>query len=554
MRDIRVRWVLLALGLITLVALTAMNVINLVKLEETTLEASRDAQRTKVLEFTNAVFNRFSPSVRVFWPLNVEGIEERWRTTGRMPDEFMSALLDVAADSMYSAVYFAPGEYRSCENANALFRFDPETVSFQPVGKPPRMVCDGIGLLNTRLNMLIEDYRWNTKRQFDANRTHNIALINHRGQGVVGYLSYVINQDYLHRTYLPAELKSRFGDGRTTGEQVWIYDWLKGEVVATNMPDVVYDRRSIAVAQRFTDILDTWTVTATFDEGRALATSRENLIGNLVASGVATLLLFAVFLVLFIIGQRERALTLRQAGFLANVTHELKTPIAVMQAAGENLADGRVSDPERLKAYGEHIHTEAVRLRRMVDKLLDVARSESGQLMLKQRAVSLNTIVDRCLEQAESLLTQSGFEPITELEPNLPAVFADPDTLDTVLGNLVENAIKYSGESAHLAIRTKTDGPSVLLEVEDHGVGIPRHALNHVFDKFYRVEDTLTARTKGHGLGLAIVRSLTEANGGRVELESEPGRGSVFRLRFPAITPSVNATEQPTEIRTAHAQ
>lgn len=550
-RDIRFRWVLLGSVLATVAALVVMTAVSLVRLSEATLEASRDAQRTKVLEFTNAVFNRFSPSVRVFWPMNVEGIEQHWLSTGRMPDEFMSALLEVASDSLYSAIYFAPGRFQSCESGGTVYRFDPETVRFIALDKPPTMVCDGIGLLKTRLNLLLDDYRWNTKRQFDANRTHNVALINHRAEGVVGYLSYVIDQAYLHEVYLPSELRAHFGDGTRTGEQVWIYDWVRTDVVATNVQGIDYDRRKITVAQRFSDILDTWTVTAAFDDASAVAATRGTLVQNLSLLGVIVLLLLLTFTFLYRIWQKERDLTLRQAGFLANVTHELKTPIAVMQAAGENLADGRVSDPNRLKAYGEHIHTEAVRLRRMVDKLLDVARTESGQLVLKARPVSVNTVVNRYLDESAAHLAAQGVRPELELAEALPSVMADPDSLDTIIGNLVENAIKYGGDSKHLRIRTFASGRSVGVEVEDRGLGISKQAQRLVFDKFYRVEDSLTARTKGHGLGLAIVKTLTEANGGRVELESEPGKGSVFRLLFPALP--ITATDPPSKVSAAHA-
>ena len=550
-RDIRFRWILLTSVLATVAALVGMTALSLIRLSQATIDANRDAQRTKVLEFTNAVFNRFSPSVRIFWPMNVEGIDQHWQSTGRMPDDFMSALLEVAADSVYSAVYFAPGRFQSCETGSPVYRFDPETVSFTAIASPPPMVCDGIGLLKTRLNLLINDYRWNTKRQFDANRTHNVALINHRAEGVVGYLSYVIDQPYLHGTYLPRELDAYFGDGTHTGAHVWIYDWVRTEVVASNVAGIDYDRRKITVAQRFSDILDTWTVTAAFDDTSALAATRGTLVQNLSLLGAIVLLLLLTFTFLIRIWHKERDLTLRQAGFLANVTHELKTPIAVMQAAGENLADGRVSDPDRLKAYGGHIHTEAVRLRKMVDKLLDVARTESGQLVLKPRPVSINRIVTDYLEESAHLFQDPRIRPELDLAENLPAVMADPDSLDTIIGNLVENALKYGGDTRYLRIATRHSGKTVELDVQDKGTGIPRHAHSLVFDKFYRVEDVLTARTKGHGLGLAIVKTLTEANGGRIELESEPGHGAIFRLVFPALpTPAPDTHPQ---IHTDHA-
>jgi signal transduction histidine kinase len=115
-------------------------------------------------------------------------------------------------------------------------------------------------------------------------------------------------------------------------------------------------------------------------------------------------------------------------------------------------------------------------------------------------------------------------------------VLADPDSLEPILGNLIENAVKYRGTGDFLAIRAHQSGRVVVIEVEDHGVGIPPNAVKHVFDKFYRVEDSLTARTKGHGLGLSIVRTLTELNGGTVGVKSVVGKGSIFHISLPIAT------------------
>lgn len=535
-RFLTYRWTLLFVGMVTLVTLTTMNVVNLVSLERTTVEASRDGQRTKVLEFSSSVFNRFSPAVRVFWPLNVEALHEEWQSARVMPEDFTSALAEMAADSLYSAVYFAPASFTSCAEAGEMYLFDPSTRGLVRTNDAPKMVCDGIGLIRTRVNMLLDEYRFNTKRLFDANRTMNVALINHRGQGIVGYVSYVVNQYYLHDSFLPEQLSVHFGTKEESGMSVWVYDWLRGEVVATNVPGVAYDRRNITIGQRFQDILDTWTVAASFDETTVMAASKTSLIRNLTAMGVVVFLLILSIVFIFILAHKERALAVRQAGFLANVTHELKTPIAVMQAAGENLSDGRVSDPAKLKTYGMHIHTEAVRLRKMVDKLLDVAKTESGQLILKPVAVDVSERIRSTIHAHETLFAEAGVVPVVEVAPELPQVMADSDSLEPILGNLIENAVKYRGAASHLAIRAFLTGRDVTIEVEDHGVGIPSNALKHVFDKFYRVEDSLTARTKGHGLGLSIVKTLTELNGGSVGVRSVEGKGSTFHITLPIVS------------------
>ncbi len=532
-RNLTYQWTLLAVGIVTLVILIGMNVYNLVSLERTTVEANRDGQRTKVLAFSSAVFNRFSPAVRVFWPLNIEALHEEWSTNRRMPDDFMAALSSMASDSIYSAIYFAPASFTSCAENGEIYVFDAKNNALARTSEAPKYVCDGVGLIRTRVSLLIDEYRFNTKRLFDANRTMNVALINHRGHGIVGYVSYVLNQEYIKSTYLPQEISIHFGTKEQSGMSVWVYDWLKGEVVATNSPDVEYDRRNVTIAQRFQDILDTWSVAATFDETIVMAASKSSLIRNLSAMGVVAILLILSLVFIFILAHKERDLALRQAGFLANVTHELKTPIAVMQAAGENLADGRVKDPERLKAYGQHIHTEAVRLRRMVDKLLDVAKTEAGQMTYKPALVDVGALLTAHMESQQAVLSEAGVKPVVQIAEQLPSIMADSDTLDTIIGNLIENAIKYRGKESFLALRAFSRGKSLIIEVEDHGIGIPLAQQKLVFEKFYRVEDSMTARTKGHGLGLSIVKTLTELNKGTISLVSAPGKGSTFQLSFP---------------------
>lgn len=551
-RYLTYRWILLAFGMATLVLLTGMNVYNLVNLERTTVEANRDGQRTKVLEFTSSVFNRFSPAVRVFWPLNIEAMHEEWSADGTMPDEFLNVLATMSADSMYSAIYFAPGSFSSCLENGQIYKFDPDKKDLVRATDAPKMVCDGIGLIRTRTNMLLDEYRFNTKRLFDADRTMNVAFINHRGHGIVGYVSYVINQDYMSESYLPQELAIHFGSKAQSGMSVWVYDWLRGEVVATNVPDVEYNRRDITISQRFQDVLDTWTVAATFDETIVMAASANSLFRNLAMMGIVVLLLILSIVFIFILAHKERELALRQAGFLANVTHELKTPIAVMQAAGENLADGRVTDPTRLKTYGDHIYTEAIRLRKMVDKLLDVAKTESGQMTLQKHKVDVGSLVHQVMAAHRHLFQEASMEPLIEVSNALPNIMADSDSMDTILSNLIENAIKYSGKSPYLAIRAVESGKSVVIEVEDHGPGIAPQHQKLVFEKFYRVEDTLTARTKGHGLGLSIVKTMTELNGGSVALKSTPGKGSIFQLTFPAVLESQTNRESQNNLTYAH--
>jgi signal transduction histidine kinase len=264
--------------------------------------------------------------------------------------------------------------------------------------------------------------------------------------------------------------------------------------------------------------------------------ANNQFVGNLIFLGIAVILLLTSIFFIFRTASRERELAMRQAGFLANVTHELKTPLAVMQAAGENLADGRVRDSDRLAHYGHHIHEEAVRLSRMIDKLLNVARSDAGQILIHRRPTRLVDIVHEFYNSSESYFKDRGFEVRIRCESK-DFIHADPESILTILSNLIENAIKYSAEDKRVIIHIFRVKERLLLEVEDFGIGIPANKQKYIFDKFYRVEDPLTATTKGHGLGLSIVKHLTQLNGGKIELRSVYGTGSTFTLSFPLWVP-----------------
>jgi signal transduction histidine kinase len=219
-----------------------------------------------------------------------------------------------------------------------------------------------------------------------------------------------------------------------------------------------------------------------------------------------------------------------------------------MQAAGENLSDGRVRDHDRLKRYGQHIYTESVRLRGMIDKLLDVAKADAGETILERSPVRLRDIAQKYIQENETYIKQKGYELDVHFASDEPPVTVDQDSIQTVISNLVENALKYSADSHYIGIFTKTTQDGVSLTVKDKGIGIPSKAVKHIFDKFYRVEETLTAHTKGHGLGLSIVKHLVEINQGEIEVNSESGKGSSFSIRFPKSTKEeISAQRQQVE-------
>ncbi len=541
-RNYSVRWILFFLAIAAVVGITAMNIYSLYALHESTVSASIDSRKNQLTDFSYTVRNRFRAPVEGIWRLNMEQIDEEIDSRLPLGKSLADVLYEASIDSIFSGIYFTLPTFSECGMPDSeVYIFSPETRQLTPTRQIPETVCDGFGLTRTRMRVLINDYRWNTKVVFDTHRSMTVALINPRGHEVVAYLNFMIDQDYLVNDFFAKELTETFGTRHESGMTVWLHDWLKNEILATTDDDVPYDRRAVNYIQRFPDLMDNWNLKVSFDEGSTVIASKSNLTRNLIVLSGGVLLLITSVVIIFRMSQKEKALADRQSAFLANVTHELKTPLAVMQAAGENLADGRVQDPVRLRSYGEHIHTEAMRLRSMIDKLLDAAKNDAGELVVKPEPSSISQLIKSYLDENETAIKKAGFTPKLSIADNVDQIMVDKESFRVVLSNLVENAMKYSADEKYLAINVFRTGKFVQMDIEDHGLGIPAKAQKHIFDKFYRVEDTLTARTKGHGLGLSIVKALCEMNGGRIFVTSSYREGSVFSVQFPVYETSSNS-------------
>jgi signal transduction histidine kinase len=210
---------------------------------------------------------------------------------------------------------------------------------------------------------------------------------------------------------------------------------------------------------------------------------------------------------------------------VANVSHELKTPISALRARLENLLDGVESpDPAVLQVMLQ----QAERLSRLVDQLLDLSRLESGDIPLEPGALELAPLVRRVSSEIEVARGDHLVDVRADIPADLPPVRADSERIHQVLFNLLDNAVRYTPPGGEVVVLAKRVGSRCEVRVEDTGPGIPPEHLPFLFERFYRVDPARSRGEGGTGIGLAIARSVVEAHGGRIWAESQVGRGSVF--------------------------
>jgi two-component system phosphate regulon sensor histidine kinase PhoR len=219
--------------------------------------------------------------------------------------------------------------------------------------------------------------------------------------------------------------------------------------------------------------------------------------------------------------------------FVANVSHELKTPLASIKAYAETLQLGAVNDPRHNLEFVGRIEEQADRLHQLIVDLIHLARVESGEEAFDITDVPVAGAVEGCLARHAVAAEAKRIELRAEPSAEALKVRADEEGLRTILDNLVGNAVKYTPDGGHVIVRWRRDNERVLLEVEDNGIGIAEKFQSRVFERFYRVDKARSRELGGTGLGLSIVKHLAQAFGGGVGLASELGRGSTFRVWLP---------------------
>jgi two-component system sensor histidine kinase SenX3 len=230
--------------------------------------------------------------------------------------------------------------------------------------------------------------------------------------------------------------------------------------------------------------------------------------------------------------------------FVANVGHEIKTPVGALQLLAEAALDAH-DDPVAVRRFIGRMQREALRLGRLVQELLDLSRLQGAGPLPEPNEVRVDAVVDEAVDRARSAAESRKIAIIRAGEPGL-AVYGDESQLITAVGNLLDNAVAYSGDGTRVAVGVHLRDGNVEIAVSDEGIGIAEAEQARIFERFYRVDPARSRETGGTGLGLAIVKHTVGNHGGEVTLWSQPGSGSTFTIKLPAVTAHPAADLEPT--------
>jgi two-component system, OmpR family, phosphate regulon sensor histidine kinase PhoR len=231
----------------------------------------------------------------------------------------------------------------------------------------------------------------------------------------------------------------------------------------------------------------------------------------------------------------QKVVQKRNAEFVSAVSHEMKTPLSSIRAYVELLVDGEAEDDTTREEFLEVINGQADRLQRLVDNLLNLARIEAGVVAVNKSALSLNELLGEAVGVMQPAAEDKKITLSSEFSPLYLGVLADRDMLLQAAINLLSNAVKYTRPGGSVTLRSRLSDQEVVFEVQDTGVGLSAEDCQRVFEKFYRVKKDRDM-AQGTGLGLPLVKHIVEdVHGGRIEVASEPGQGSTFRVSLPGL-------------------
>jgi len=481
-------------------------------------ENARRATRELVSEKVDRIEQRILDTDRMLFHLvdleHLQDFRKEWRTIASL-----SPAIDWAAvlDNEYGVVQLA------AKDPNA----EPEAKRMLVAEVLPAMLEDGLGSLPPNAHKHIH------KELKD---------------GSYFLVSYIKKE---HRgRYFTLALKIRLGDYVLSELFPDLFDDVGGAFVYSVVDHrgrIVYGQPLVeagrfAYESRFPTTLYMWRLRAALRDSVTLRTKvQERRLAETALIGITLAVVLGGLMIMLAAVQKERRLNELKSEFIANVSHELKTPLSLIRMFGELISMGKLKKPEMSREYAEIITRESDRLARLIDNVLDFARMERGKVAYDFRPdADLGEVVERALDVYRYRIEREGLRLTVELEPDLPKVRLDENAMTLVVLNLVDNAIKYGREGKDggaIEVRVVRMGRDLALQVKDNGPGIRPEEQRKVFERFYRARQTRGRPIRGSGIGLALVRHIAEAHGGRVTLESEVGKGCTFTVTVPVELP-----------------
>ena len=358
----------------------------------------------------------------------------------------------------------------------------------------------------------------------------------------------VLDLDYIKQVFVPALFKQRFTVDGTLDYDLSVLHRksteVKRESAARSVDESISSSGDLAI-NMFMGISSAelnrtprWQIVINHRAGSldaAVAQARDR---NLMVSfGILSLLAVSTIIII-LISRRAQRLARKQMDFVAGVSHEFRTPLAVIHAVSENLADGLITDPRQVEECGAVIRNDSRRLAGMVEQVLEFAGAKRGKSLYQAQLVDVTEVIDDVLARYTALESEKALRVEKDFEANLPAVLADRGNLECAVRNIIDNAVKYGGAQpcwiGIKAVTQETDHVrNVVVTVADNGIGIRAAELGQIFEPFYRGSDVVAAQIHGNGLGLSLVKNALEANGGTITVASTPGEGSSFTLSLP---------------------
>ncbi len=286
-------------------------------------------------------------------------------------------------------------------------------------------------------------------------------------------------------------------------------------------------RGGVTIGRPFETTLYKWRLNATILAAEELGTAvARRRVLELVMVALSIAVVIAGLIIVFVAAARERHLSNLKSDFVANVSHELKTPLSVVRMFGELLHRGQVESPEKQQQYLQIINTESERLTGLIENLLDFARAERGRASYNFSEGSLTSVVQRAVEAC--LPRTDRTEIVLELPDDLPTAWIDERAVEVALINLIDNALKYAPEGRRVIVAVRERGRLVEFRVSDEGPGISAEERRRVFERFFRGRSAEATKSRGSGIGLSLVQHIATAHRGRAWVEASAGGGSTF--------------------------